>query len=79
MCTSVLRICQTKQNIVGVSFTMRVGGGGGGASIYKQTERYQFHLSNDKRQNFKYISYSCAEVLEMKKTSILNILALLTF
>ena len=27
----------------------------------KQTERRQFHLFNDKRHNFKYISYACAE------------------
>ena len=33
----------------------------GGESIYKQTERRQFHLFNDKRHNFKYISYACAE------------------
>ena len=33
----------------------------GGESIQKQTERRQFHLFNDKRQNFKYISYACAE------------------
>ena len=38
------------------------GGGGGGESIEKQTERRQFHLFNDKRHhNFKYISYACAE------------------
>ena len=36
-------------------------GGGGGGSIQKQTERRQFHLFNDKRHNFKYISYACAE------------------
>ena len=34
--------------------------GSGGGSIYKQTERHQFHLSNDKRHNFKCISYACA-------------------
>ena len=33
----------------------------GGQSIQKQTERRQFHLFNDKRHNFKYISYACAE------------------
>ena len=33
----------------------------GGESIQKQTERRQFHLFNDKRHNFKYISYACAE------------------
>ena len=27
----------------------------------KQTERRQFHLFNDKRHNFKYISYACAD------------------
>ena len=32
-----------------------------GESILKQTERHQFHLSSDKRHNFKYISYACAE------------------
>ena len=33
---------------------------GGGGSILKQTERHQFHLSSEKRNNFKYISYACA-------------------
>ena len=33
----------------------------GGESIYNQTERRQFHLSNDKRHHFKFISYACAE------------------
>ena len=33
----------------------------GGESIKKQSERRQFHLFNDKRHNFKYISYTCAE------------------
>ena len=33
----------------------------GGESILKQTERRQFHLFNDTRHNFKYISYACAE------------------
>ena len=33
----------------------------GGESILKQTERRQFHLFNDKRHNFKYISYTCVE------------------
>ena len=32
----------------------------GGESILKQTERHQFHLSSDKRHNFKYISYAWA-------------------
>ena len=35
-----------------------LGSRGGKAS--KQTERHQFHLSSDKRHNFKYISYACA-------------------
>ena len=35
-------------------------GGGGGGSILKQTERHQFHLSSDKRHNFKDISCACA-------------------
>ena len=34
---------------------------GVGGSILKQTERRQFHLFNDKRHNFKYISYACVE------------------
>ena len=38
-----------------------LGGGGGGGKHLKQTERRQFHLLNDKRHNFKYISYACAE------------------
>ena len=33
----------------------------GGGKHLKQTERRQFHLLNDKRHNFKYISYACAE------------------
>ena len=33
----------------------------GGESILKQSERRQFHLFNDKRHNFKCISYACAE------------------
>ena len=37
------------------------GGGGGGGKHLKQTERRQFHLFNDKRYNFKHISYACAE------------------
>ena len=36
-------------------------GPGGGGKHLKQTERRQFHLFNDKRHNFKYISYACAE------------------
>ena len=35
--------------------------GPGGESILKQTERRQFYLFNDKRHNFMYISYACAE------------------
>ena len=31
---------------------------GWGGSISKQTERRQFHLFNDKRHKFKYISYA---------------------
>ena len=34
--------------------------GGGGGSIYKQTERHQFHLFNDKGHNFRCIVYACA-------------------
>ena len=33
----------------------------GGGKHLKQTERRQFRLFNDKRHNFKYISYACAE------------------
>ena len=33
----------------------------GGESIYKQTERRQFHLFNDKRHTFKYILYAYTE------------------
>ena len=33
--------------------------GPGGGKHLKQTERRQFHLFNDKRHNFKYISYAC--------------------
>ena len=55
----------------------------GGGKHLKQTERRQFHLFNDKRHNFKYISYACAEgipqISKMKGTYILNILALLLF
>ena len=36
-------------------------GPGGGEASKKQTERRQFHLFNDKRHNFKYISNACAE------------------
>ena len=36
-------------------------GSRGGGSIYKQTERHQFHLSNDQYHNFRCISYACAE------------------
>ena len=32
-----------------------------GGGHLKQTERHQFHLFNDKDNNFKYISYECAE------------------
>ena len=32
----------------------------GGGNRLKQIENHQFHLSSDKRHNFKYISYSCA-------------------
>ena len=34
--------------------------GSRGGEHPKQTERHQFHLSNDKRHNFKYILYACA-------------------
>ena len=33
--------------------------GSRGESIYKQTERHQFHLFNDKRHNFRCILYAC--------------------
>ena len=33
---------------------------GSGGEHLNQTERHQFHLSSDKRHNFKYISYACA-------------------
>ena len=36
------------------------GSRGGGESIYKQTERHQFHLFNDKRHNFRFVLYACA-------------------
>ena len=35
--------------------------GSRGGKHLKQTERRQFHLFNDKRHNFKNISYACAE------------------
>ena len=37
-----------------------LGSGGGGGGKHKQTERHQFHLSNDKRRTFRCISYACA-------------------
>ena len=33
----------------------------GGGEQQKQTERHQFHLSNDKCHNFGYMSYACTE------------------
>ena len=33
----------------------------GGKASKNKTERRQFHLFNDKRHTFKYISYACAE------------------
>ena len=36
------------------------GSRGGGGSIFKQTERHQFHLFNDKRYHFRCFSYACA-------------------
>ena len=54
-----------------------------GEGHLKQTERYQFRLSRDKRHNFKYFRTHAQkkyrEVKESKSTSILNILALLLF
>ena len=35
--------------------------GSKGGEHLKQTERHQFHLSNDKRHTFRCISYACAE------------------
>ena len=35
--------------------------GSKGGKHLKQTERHQFHLSNDKFHNFRCISYACAE------------------
>ena len=37
------------------------GSRGGGEASKIKTERHQFHLSNDKRNKFRCISYACAE------------------
>ena len=48
-----------------------------------KASKNKLHIFNDKRHNFKYISYACAEgipqILEMKGTYILNILEFLLF
>ena len=61
-------------------FKGHLGSGGGEASKNKP-ERHQFHLSIDKRHNFRctHAQKEYGKVLEMKSTYILNILALLFF
>ena len=57
--------------------------GGGGEASNKQTERHQFHCSNDKDTFLSifhtHVQKEYHKVLELKSTSILNILELLLF